>query len=123
MVAYTQDSLKVVHARFHEPTEIVVEEESSPWPRYLALARQLSLGIMALCALIVFRIFSRARGKAVAAVQARQLPEGGATSGGLLPPGNPSAEPVLLKRQITHALRNNPEQVREMFLNWIEEKE
>ena len=62
-------------------------------------------------------------GKAVAAVQARQLPEGGATSGGLLPPGNPSAEPVLLKRQITHALRNNPEQVREMFLNWIEEKE
>ena len=117
------DSLKVVHARFHEPAEIPVEEEPSPWPRYLALARQLSLGIMALCALIVFRIFSRARGKAVAAVQARQLPEGGATSGGLLPPGNPSAEPVLLKRQITHALRNNPEQVREMFLNWIEEKE
>ncbi len=117
----TSDSLKVVHARFHHPTETVVEEEPSKWPRYLALARQLSLGIMAACALLVFRIFSRARSKAVA-VEARQLTEGGA-GGGLLPPGAPSAEPVLLKRQITHALRNNPEQVREMFLSWIKEKE
>jgi len=117
------DSLKVVHTRFHQPAVSEAEEEPSTWPRYLVLARQLSLGIMAVCVLIVFRIFSRARGKAVAAIQARQLPEGGAASGGLLPPGNPAAEPVLLRRQITHALRNNPEQVREMFLNWIEEKE
>jgi flagellar biosynthesis/type III secretory pathway M-ring protein FliF/YscJ len=117
------DSLKVVHARFHQPEKTVVEEKASPWPRYLALARQLSLGIMAVCALLVFRIFSRARNKAVEAVQTQQLAEGGGGGGGLLPPGAPSAEPVLLKRQITHALRNNPEQVREMFLNWIKEKE
>lgn len=119
----TSDSLKVVHARFHQPAVALVEEEAPAWPRYLAMARHLSLGIMAVCALIVFRIFSRARSKAVAAVQARQLPEGGSMGGGLLPAGSPSAEPVLLKRQITHALRNNPEQVREMFLSWIEEKE
>jgi len=116
------DSLKVVHAKFHQPTEAPIEEKPSSWPRYLALARQLSLGIMAVCALLVFRIFSRARSKAVAAVQTQQLAEGGAGSG-LLAPGAASAEPVLLKRQITHALRNNPEQVREMFLNWIKEKE
>ncbi len=115
------DSLKVVHARFHQPTETLVEEEPSKWPRYLALARQMSLGIMAVCALLVFRIFGRARSKAVA-VETQQRAEGGA-GGGLLPPGASSAEPVLLKRQITHALRNNPEQVREMFLNWIQEKE
>ena len=117
------DSLKVVHARFHQPAATLIEEEAPAWPRYLALARHLSLGIMALCALMVFRIFSRARSKAVAAVQAQQLPEGGGMAGGLLPAGSPSGEPVLLKRQITHALRNNPEQVREMFLSWIEEKE
>jgi len=117
------DSLKVVNARFRQPTASLIEDEPTAWPRYLALARHLSLGIMAVCALIVLRIFSRARSKAVAAGQTRQLAEGGSTGGGLLPQGSPVAEPVLLRRQITHALRNNPDQVREMFLNWIEEKE
>lgn len=116
------DSLKVVHARFHQSTETLIEEEPSKWPRYLALARQLSLGIMAVCALLVFRIFSRARSKALAAIPTQQLAEGSAP-GGLLSSGAASAEPALLKRQITHALRNNPEQVREMFLSWITEKE
>jgi flagellar M-ring protein FliF len=117
------DSLKVVNARFRQPTETLIEEEPTDWPRYLALARHLSLGIMAVCALIVFRILSRARSKAVAAMQARQLAEGGGSGTGLLPQGSPASEPLMLRRQITHALRNNPEQVREMFLNWIEEKE
>lgn len=117
------DSLKVVHAQFHQPEQPPIEEEPSVWPRYLALARQLSLGIMALCTLIVFRIFSKARSKAAVAIQTGQLPEGGGPGGGLLPGSAPAAEPVFLKRQITHALRNNPEQVREMFLSWIEEKE
>lgn len=117
------DSLKVVHARFHQPAVSEVGEEPAQWPRYLALARQLSLGIMAVCVLIVFRIFSRARSKAVATAGTQQLPEGGGAAGGLLPAGSSAAEPLLLRRQITHALRNNPEQVREMFLNWIEEKE
>jgi len=114
-------SLKVVHARSHQPIAEPVEDEPSKWPTYLALARQLSLGIMALCALLVLRIFSRARNKAVA-VETQQLTEGG-PGGAMLPPGASTAEPILLRRQITHALRNNPEQVREMFLSWIEEKE
>ncbi len=118
------DSLKVVHAKFHQPPESLQEEEPNRWPRYLALARQLSLGIMAICTLIVFRVFSRARSKAVAAAAERlkQLPEGGGGGGGMLPPGVSSAEPVMVRRQIAHALRNNPEQVREMFHNWIEGK-
>ncbi len=115
------DSLKVVNASFHRPAQPLIEEESANWPRYLALARHLSLGIMALCAVAVLRIFSRARSKAVAEVPA-QLPAA-ASPGGLLPSGEPSAEPRLLRRQIAHALKNNPEQVREMFLSWIHEKE
>lgn len=118
------DSLKVANARFRPPSESPMEDEPVAWSHYLALARQLSLGIMAVCALLVFRIFSRARSKAVAAaVEAQQLAEGGSVSAGLLTPGAPVGEPIMLRRQITHALRNNPEQVREMFLNWIEEKE
>jgi len=116
------DSLKVVNARFHQSSTPLIEEEPRDWTRYVAVARHLSLGLTAVCALVVFRIFSRARSKAVAEAQARQL-SGGAAVGGLLPAGELAAEPAILRRQITHALKNNPEQVREMFLSWIEEKE
>ncbi len=123
------DSLKVVNTRFHRSTEILAQEESSPWPRYLAMARQLSLGLMAVCAVVVLRIFSRAKRKATVPIQT-QLPEG-LMSEGLLPAGEPVAEqageqiaePLLVRRQIAHALKQNPDQVRQMFLSWIEEKE
>ena len=114
------DSIKVINAKFHRAAEPVAEEEPADWSRYLALARQLSLGIMAICALIVLRIFSRARGKAVTEARA-QLPEGAGPAG--LLPGEAAAEPVMLRRQITQALRQNPERVRQMFLSWIDEKE
>jgi hypothetical protein len=66
-------------------------------------------------------MFSRARGKAAAAVPASLPP--GAGTGGLLAPGGSAAEPALVRQQIAQALRQNPEQVRQMFLNWIQEKE
>jgi len=115
------DSLKVVNARFHRSTEALIEEDVSPWPRYLAMARQLSLGLMAVCAVVVLRIFSRARSRAAAAGQA-QLPPGTGPEG-LLPAGEMIAEPLLVRRQIAHALKQNPDQVRQMFQSWIEEKE
>lgn len=116
------DSLKVVNARFHRSTEVLVEEEPSAWPRYLAIARQLSLGLMAVCAVVVLRIFSRARSKAAAADAQAQLPQGAGPEG-LLPAGELLAEPSLVRRQIASALKQNPDQVRQMFLSWIEEKE
>jgi len=111
------DALKVVNAKFHRSTEATAEPEPADWSRYIALARHLSLGVTAICALIVFRIFSRARSKAATLPQG-QLPPGAAASG-LLPAG----EPGLARQQIAHALRQNPEQVRQMFLSWIQEKE
>jgi len=114
------DSIKVVNTRFHRSPAALIEEESSPWPWYLAVARQLSLGIMAVCAVVVLRIFSRARGKAAAQ---GELPSGGASAGALMS-GEPTvAEPLLVRRQIAHALKQNPDQVRQMFLSWIEERE
>jgi flagellar M-ring protein FliF len=116
------DLLKVVNAKFRRPNEPPVEEESSKWPRYMALARQMSLGVMAVCALIVLRVFRRAHRKATAGTTTQQLAEG-AGSAHLLSSGESDAEPIMLRRQITHALRSNPDQVKEMFLSWIEEKE
>jgi flagellar M-ring protein FliF len=115
------DSLKVVNAKFHRPAEPASEPEPADWSRYLALARHLSLGIMAVCALIVLRMFSRAKGKVAASAPAPLSPGPGA--GGLLPAGESAAEPVLVRQQIAEALRQNPEQVRQMFLSWIQEKE
>ncbi len=114
------DSLKVVNAKFHRATEPTAGPEPADWSRYIALARHLSLGLMAVCALIVLRIFSRARGKAASAQG--QLPPA-ATGAGLLTAGEPAAEPAFVRRQIAQALRQNPEQVRQMFLRWIQEKE
>lgn len=116
------DSIKVVNAQFHRPAEVPAEEEPSSWPRYLAMARQLSLGLMAVCAVVVLRIFSRARGKAAAPAVPGELPEN-AAAGGMLTAGEPAAEPLLVRRQIAHALKQNPDQVRQMFLSWIQEKE
>jgi flagellar biosynthesis/type III secretory pathway M-ring protein FliF/YscJ len=115
------DSLKVVNAKFHRSAEATAEQEPADWSRYVAVARHLSLGIMAICALIVLRIFSRARGKTMASVQGQATPEAG--SSGPMPPGELIAEPAMVRQQIAHALRQNPEQVRQMFLTWIQEKQ
>jgi flagellar M-ring protein FliF len=118
------DSLKVVNAKFHKTKDIPLEEQPSIWPRYLALASRLSLGIMAVCAFLVFRIFVKARNKAMAVTAVPQaLPGPAAPAGALMAPVESANESMMLQRQITHALRNNPQQVREMFLSWIEDKE
>jgi flagellar M-ring protein FliF len=115
------DSLKVVNAKFQRSSEPAIEEAPSNWPRYVAIARQLSLGIMAVCALIVLRIFRKAHRQAAATAQVQALPAGQGQEH-LLPAAESAAEPVILRRQIAHALKSNPEQVREMFLSWIKEE-
>ncbi|MCU0916323.1 MAG: hypothetical protein MUC88_17435, partial [Planctomycetes bacterium] len=115
------DSIKVVNARFHQSQEPAAAQEPADWSRYLAVARHLSLGVTAVCALIVLRIFSRAR-QAVASPSPEQLPAP-AASAGLLPAADATLEPALVRQQIAHALKQNPEQVRQMFLNWIQQKE
>jgi flagellar M-ring protein FliF len=118
------DSLKVVPAKFNRLTiEPIAEEEPSNWPRYMAIARHGSLGIMALCALLVFKMFASAGKKAAAAEMPQaQLPEG-YTGAGMLPAGPEASEPVVLRRQIATALQNNPQQVKKLFASWVEERE
>lgn len=116
------DSLKVVQARFNRPVIPMAEETPSSWPRYLAIARQASLAVAAICALLVLKIFGGAGKKATQAVPQIELGAGGETMG-LLPAANEAAEPVMLRRQIASALQNNPEQVKRLFASWVEEKE
>jgi flagellar M-ring protein FliF len=115
------DELKVVQVKFHRRPEPLLQEEPSNWPRYIAIIRNASLGIMAICALLVLRIFNRARKKAALTAESGQLStaEGPA---GFLPAGENASEQLALRRQITSALQSNPEQVRQLFNSWIEEK-
>jgi len=115
------DSLKVVAARFHRPAESLLDEELSAGLDFVAIARQASLGIMAVCALLVLRMFRGARKKVKVAAGQEQL-AGGEGPAGLLPGAAGGMEPLVLRKQIASALENNPEHVRQLFTSWIEEK-
>jgi flagellar M-ring protein FliF len=114
------DSLKVVNARFHQPIKSLLEEEQAGLD-FVAIARQASLGIMAICALLVLRMFKGAKKKVKMGAVLGQLPAGEAP-GGLLPEAAGASESLVLRRQIASALENDPERVKQLFTSWIEEK-
>ncbi|MHC4757261.1 MAG: flagellar basal-body MS-ring/collar protein FliF [Planctomycetota bacterium] len=117
----TADSLTVVQADFYKPVIPVDIEEPSSTGRYLAIAKQASLGIMAICALLVFKIFGGAKSKAGTETAGQQLPQGQAAAG-LLPAAGGN-ESLVLRRQIATAMQDNPEQVKSLFMNWLTEQE
>ncbi len=88
---------------------------------FVAIAGQASLGITAICALLVLKIFSGAAKKAAAMTTARQL-AGGEGAAGLLPGETMENEPVAMRKQIAGSLQSNPEQVRQLFASWLEQK-
>jgi flagellar M-ring protein FliF len=115
------DSLKVVNAKFHQPAKALLDEEVKAGLDFVAIARQASLGVMAVCALIVLRMFKGAKKKVKAEIGQRQLAAGEGETG-LLPGAAGGPEPLVLRRQIASALENNPERVKQLFASWIEEK-
>jgi len=116
-----ETAIKVVDVKFNRPLESLVEEEPSTWPRYIAIARQASLGIMAVCALLVLRMFRGAKSKVASTAAAGQLSEAEGAAG-FLPGGGGSSEPLVLRKQIAGALEQDPERVRQLFASWLEEK-
>ena len=100
----------------------------------LELGRQMSLGMLALGAVAAILLFRRKKGGKSGRVdieqaQAGQLPGGqgqGALSGGqnnLLPMDVESASPEMLRSGINQAVQQNPQEVRKMFMNWMQSEE
>ncbi|MEN6384735.1 MAG: flagellar basal-body MS-ring/collar protein FliF [Phycisphaerales bacterium] len=116
------NAIKVVNARFFKPA--VAEVEEGKKLDIIAIAGQASLGIMAICALLVLKMFSGAKKKAVAVPVAGQTPQltGGIPNAGMLPAGTELNDPIMLRRQIANSLRSNPEQAKQLFSSWLEEK-
>lgn len=116
------DSLKVVITKFYRPSEELMEQKIDTWDRYIVLAKQASLGIMAICAFLVLRIFTGAGKKASAKDRSKQL-EGAQEQTGLLPAGPESSDPVALRKKVAAALNDNPEQVKQLFHSWLSDKQ
>jgi len=116
------DSITVVEAKFYRPKITLEKTQTSNWSKYIAMAKQASLGIMAICALFVLRIFTKASKKT--ATETNQPAEGrlqSPASAGMLLPG--SSESDVFRNQIAGAMQNNPEQVKNIFTNWLAENE
>jgi flagellar M-ring protein FliF len=116
-----ETAIKVVNVKFNRPLELLAEEEPSSWPRYIAIARQASLGIMAICALLVLRMFRGAKRKVESAAPEKQLSEGEEATG-LFPSGGGTTGSLVVRKQIASALEQDPERVKQLFASWLEEK-
>jgi flagellar M-ring protein FliF len=114
-------SLKVVDVKMPRQTESLQDEELSGGLDFVAIARQASLGAMAICALLVLRIFKGAKKKVQPKTEAEHLAGAGAV-GGFLPGGTADSGALAMRRQIASALEQDPDRVRHLFTSWIEEE-
>ena len=110
------DELKVVDVRFARSPATAGMDEAYETARkreyYVGLARNASLGALGIAALLVMKMLlgrGRAPMETVPALGAPQVRE--------------QEERGLLRRQITRALRDDPDEVKKLFLTWVEESD
>ena len=118
----TAEGLKVVDVKFNRPTESLLDTEEAGGLDFVAIAKHSSMGIMAVCALLVLKLFNSAKKKAAAAAPTGQLQAAGGLTAGLLPAGADASEALVLRKQIAGSLRSNPEQAKQLFASWLDDK-
>ena len=116
-------TITVRQTRFIRPPKSVFVKADQNWTRYLSLAREASMGIMAFCALLVYLIFSQARKKATGAASQASLAQLQAGATGMLmeTSDGETQQVAVVRRQISSALKSNPDHVRELFASWMHE--
>lgn len=114
----SEQNLTVKHVPFNRPAPLPAES-GMDWGGIIEIARQLSMGILAISALLVLRIFTRAGAKAAsqASTQAEALGMGANLP--MLPAGMES--PGAMRKLIAGQIQQNPEQVRTLFSSWLAE--
>ena len=109
------DSLKVVNFKFNRPKNDMLAMDDGGGFDLIAIAGQASMGVMAVCALVVLKIFSgstKKKGKKGEAGESAGEGKEGETEG---------ADPrVLLRRQIVNSLQENPEQAKQLLTSWLD---
>jgi len=122
------DSLSVKETKFNGAiaSAMSLPEDSGGLmsPEFLLeMGRRFSMGILVIGALLVLRMLRGPKKKGADAMVGSQpqLAGQGAGADHLLPGAD--ADPEILRSQITNALQNNPEEVKKLFLHWIEAKQ
>ncbi len=110
------EALTVVNVPFVKPQQNNQNIKSGfGLDQIINIIKQASLAIVAICALLVFKIFTGSKTKSVGTdtelALTGQLPKA-------LPVPN---DPILLRKQISSAINKNPEQVTKLFASWIQE--
>ncbi len=122
------DSLTVVEAKFYKSSEIAAEgEKPSAMAGYMQMAEKFSLGIMGVCALLALKMFSgskKKKGEAEDEIKSMGQITAGESKANLTAIAGSSFEenPAILRKQIASALQKNPDQVKQLFASWINEK-
>lgn len=117
------EQLSVVEAPFSRPVHAPLPEQSGfeKFSKYIEIARQSSMGLLSICALLALWIVTRAGKKASVSSDPGEHSELGTL--GLLPPGQGESQPILaMRRHIAGELREKPDQVRQLFSSWLEEE-
>jgi flagellar M-ring protein FliF len=115
-----EGGLKVVNVKFNKPVDATAEAEESGGLDYAKIAGQASLGIMAVCALLVLKMFTGAKNKAAASSATGMIQVDSANNMALA--GTENFDPAALRKKIVSSLQNNPEQVKQLFSSWLEDK-
>jgi len=115
-----KDQLKVVDAPFNQPAPVEAPPEEAglfSLDGILKIVRNASLGLLAIGALLVLKILG---GKKVPDARAAPALEGQAISTENLLSAGPEINPEILRNRISRALRENPEEVKGLFLRWVQ---
>ena len=113
-------SIEVHSALFHQPPAPVEVPEPGMFSlgNILKLLRHLSLGLLVIGALLMLKMFGgKKMSKAEIAAALEGQPAGAEN---LLPVSPVGVDPEVLRTRITHALQENPEEVKRLFLSWVE---
>lgn len=113
-------SIEVYSALFHQPPEPAEAAEPGMFSlgNILKLLRHISLGLLVIGALLVLKMFgAKKMTKAEVAAALEGQPAGAER---LLPVSGVGVDSEILRTRITHALQENPEEVKRLFLSWVE---
>lgn len=121
------DSVSVVQARFRRQETGPLDEEKAGGLDLVAIAGQASMGIMAICAVVVLKVFKGSKQKADKSSRSHTALPGAANLPALTAGEETEVdeeeglELVELRRRIGDSLRSNPEQAKRLFTSWLEE--
>ena len=118
----TEQNIKVVNTPFYRPPpatdQQAQEEAQSKRQLYLDIASRGSLGLLVVGSLVALKLIRRPRKDSTALAALGPAGASGQPQAAMV--SADSMDPQVLRARITRALQENPEEVKRLFMNWVE---